>query len=448
MKIANEKPAYTRVTRREGMLSLLGGALFLAGCGGGGSDKNDQAAVTGGGTGTTGPTTSNDANGSLSAGPIVGLGSVILSGVRFDDKEASVVDEDDQPFDGGREGLKLGMMCRVKGRGKSRKSDKTDKAEKIICMSELLGPVDSVPAATTAPTTMVVMGQTVKITACTIFEEGLGLTGDKILAVNDIVEVHGYIEHHSNVMTATRIELKKAAEIKPTKMRGIVSALTTTSFKIGAFTINFDGSTDMGKLILKDGMVVRVKLTLTVPAVTTPPTPATSGKAIKIREVEKEKDTEDHDDVEIKGPITEFTSPADFVVNGVKIDASGIAGLPALKVGDRVEVEGRMVKGVLKATKLKLEDDNDPVKFVLYGKVTGSRTDGKLKFTFDVTTTGGTKLNHLTVDKSVNFTNSLHLADLRADHGGLLIIEGMAQHDGSGNIRATRIGLAPLGTTV
>ena len=154
MKIETQAPAFARVTRREGLLSLLGGALFIAGCGGGGG--NDQAAVNSGGTGST--TTSNDANGSLSAGPIAGLGSVILSGVRFDDAEANVVDEDDQPFPGGRDGLKLGMMCRVKGRGKSRKSDKTDKAEKIICMSELLGPVDSIPAATTAPTTMVVMG--------------------------------------------------------------------------------------------------------------------------------------------------------------------------------------------------------------------------------------------------------------------------------------------------
>lgn len=444
MKIETQAPAFTRVTRREGLLSLLGGALFIAGCGGGGSNKNDPPAANNG----VGPTTSNDANGSLSAGPIVGLGSVILSGVRFDDMEANVVDEDEQPFPGGRDGLKLGMMCRVKGKGKSRKSDKTDKAEKIICMSELLGPVDSVPLATTAPTTMVVMGQTVHITACTIFEEGLGLTGDKVLAVNDIVEVHGYVM--DNVMTATRIELKVRATVKAIKLRGIVSALTTTSFKLGTFTVNFDASTDLGNpvLILKNGMVVRVKLTPDLPAVTTPPTLATSGKAIKIREVEKEKETEDREDVEIKGPITEFTSTANFVVKGVTIDASGIAGLPALKKGDRVEVEGRMVKGVLKATKLKLEDDNDPVKFVLYGKVTGSRTDGKLKFTFDVTTTGGTKLNHLTVDKSVNFTNSLHLADLRADHGGLLIIEGMAQHDGSGNIRATRIGLAPLGTTV
>ena len=145
--------------------------------------------------------------------------------------------------------------------------------------------------------------------------------------------------------------------------------------------------------------------------------------------------------------ITEFTSPADFVVNSVKIDASGVAKLPALKKGDRVEVEGRMVKGVLKATKLELEDEHNQFKFVLFGKVTGSRTDGKLKFTFDVTTTGGTKLSKLTVDKNVNFTNSLHLADLRADHGGLLIIEGVAEHDGSGNIKATRIGLAPLAAT-
>lgn len=442
MKIANEKPAYIRVTRRDGMLSLLGGALFLAGCGGGGgSDKNDPAPGATAGP-TAGPTTSNDAGGSLSAGPIAGLGSVILSGVRFDDTEANVVDEDDQPFPGGRDGLKLGMMCRVKGRGKSRKSDKTDKAEKIICMSELLGPVDSVPAATTAPTTMVVMGQKVTITPCTIFEEGLGLTGDKVLAVNDIVEVHGYFLN--NEMTATRIELKKAAEIKPTKMCGVVSALTTTSFNIGEFVVNFDASTDMGKLILEVGMVVRVKLTLTVLPVTTPPTPVKSGKAIKIREVEKEKEIEDREDVEIKGTITEWTSNANFVCNGVTIDASLVVGLRALKKGDRVECEGRMVKKVLKATKCKVEDDNDQFKFVLYGKVTGSRTDGKLKFTFDVTTTGGSKLSKLNVDKSVNFTNGLKLADLRADHGGTLIIEGVAEHDGSGNIKATRIGLIPL----
>jgi hypothetical protein len=298
------------------------------------------------------------------------------------------------------------------------------------------------------------MGQTVNITLATIFEEGLGLTGDKILAINDIVEVHGFVE--DKVMTATRIELKKPAEIKPTKMRGIVSAFDSakSTFNIGKFTVTFDANTDLGnpKLSLKDGMVVRVKLTLTVPAVTTPPTPptpASSGLAIKIREVEKEKETEDREDVEIKGPITEFTSTANFVVNGVTIDASSVAGVAALalKVRDRVEVEGRMVNKVLKATKLKLEDETDRFKFVLFGRVTGSRTDGKLKFTFDITTTGGSKLSQLTVDKDVNFTNGLHLADLRADHGGTLIIEGVAEHDGSGSIKATRIGLIPLAAT-
>jgi hypothetical protein len=287
----------------------------------------------------------------------------------------------------------------------------------------------------------------VKITPSTIFDEGLALTGDdpaKILKVNDIVEVHGFVLN--NLITATRVERKVKAEVKAIKLRGVVSALAATTFKIGEFTITFDASA-VGSLILKNGMVVRVKLTPDLPAVTVPPTPVTSGTAIKIREVEKEKDTEDHEDVEIKGPISEFTSIANFVVNGVTIDASGVAGVPALKVGDRVEVEGRMDKGVLKATKLKLEDDNDQFKFVLFGRVTGSRTDGKLKFTFDITTTGGSKLSQLTVDKSVNFTNSLKLADLRADHGGTLIIEGVAEHDGSGSIRATRIGLAPLAAT-
>jgi Domain of unknown function (DUF5666) len=450
MKIANEKPAYTRITRREGMLSLLGGALFLAGCGGGSDDKNGQTSVNTGGTGSAGPTsgtttTSSDANGSFSVGAVAGLGSIICNGVRFDDTDTEVVNEDDEPNDGNpkrdRKDVKLGMICRVKGRPKSRKSDKTDHAQKITFCSELLGPVESVPDSATAPSTMKVLGQTVKITAITIFEDGLGLTGAKILAINDIVEVHGFVDHKTNVMTATRIELKEIAKVKAIKLRGSVSGLTTTSFKIGDFVVNFDASTDVGNLTLKEGMVVRVKLTPTA----TPTTPP-SGKAIKIREVEKEKETEEHENVEIKGPISEFTSNADFVVNSVKINASGVAAMPALKVGDRVEVVGHMKKGVLIAESLKLEIADDTFKFVLHGKVSRRTADG-LKLNLEITSTGDKVTKVSIIVKDVNFTRDVSLDDLRADHGATLIVEGVAVHDGSGSFKATHIGLSPLGAT-
>jgi hypothetical protein len=440
MKIASEKPAFARVTRREGLLSLLGGALFLAGCGGGGDSS--QASVNSGGTGST------DASGSLSVGPIAGMGSIIVNGVRFDDTTAKVLD-DDADVVASRGDLKLGMMCRVKGKAKSRKADKTDEAEEITFRSDLLGPVDSVPLTTSAPTTMVVLGQKVQITITTIFEDGLSL--DK-LAANDIVEVHGFVDPLSHEITATRIERKVLANVKFFKLQGKISKLATTSFQIGSLVIGFD-SAARGNLTLANDLLVRVRLdkvALTPVTPVAPPAPAASAasapasaasapvapvstvpavatrKAIRIRAVEVE--SEDHDEVEVKGLITVVTSTADFTVNGVKIDASGVAGLATLKVGSRVEVEGRMVKGVLLAKKVELENEDDDFKFVLHGKVSGNSKVGTT-VAFTLTSTGGMVAKVTFKVGEVKFVNLTSEASLK--DGLTLKVEGRVSPDGT-----------------
>ena len=63
---------------------------------------------------------------------------------------------------------------------------------------------------------------------------------------------------------------------------------------------------------------------------------------------------------ELEGYISAFASSTRFAVNGVDVDASGAARLPAgLALGRRVEVEGVLVNGTLVAREVELEDDDD-----------------------------------------------------------------------------------------
>ena len=396
LTIATETPAFDGITRRKGLLTLLSGAMLLAGCGGGGGDG--VAAVGGGGTG------------SLSVGPISGIGSIIVNGVRYEDAFASVLDDDGARRT--RDELKLGMMVRVKGKAKSRKADKTDEAEEISFGSELLGPIESIQNAQTTAATLLVLGQTVQITATTVFDDGLTLTP---LAVGNIVDVHGFVDPVSKRLVATRIERKLLAEVTAFKLQGKISTLTATTFKLGELAITFDASTNLGNLTLSAGLLVRVRLE---------PVLATR-KAIKIRKVEAE--TEDCDEAEVKGTITDFTSSAKFSVNGLLVDAGGILVPEGLKNGDRVEVEGRLVKGVLVAKKVELENENDQLKFELHGKVSA-----KTETSFTLTSKGniGVKVT-FTVGVLEGFTQ----AGLR--DGDNIEVKGVASLDGS--IKATRI---------
>ncbi len=337
------------IDRRDALLfTALASALALAGCGGGSDGSSTVAGVTSGGTG------------SFSTGSITGFGSIIVGAIRFDDSKASsILDIDDDNTDL-RGQLKLGMVVRVKGKPKIGTSAD---AETIEVRSELLGPVSRVDA-----TTLTVLGQTVKVTATTLLDDGLA--GLASLAPNDIVEVHGFVDSVNNVITATRIERKTPASVKAFKLQGHIRALTATTFQIGDLVISF-ASLIPSSLILTNGLMVRVRLEATLNA--------GARKARKIRAVELE--LQDRDEAEVEGTITAFTSRSQFSVNGLAVDASGATVPPGLKLGDRIEVEGKLVNGVLVAKKVELEVENDPLKFELHGTVSNLNTSAR---TFEV----------------------------------------------------------------
>jgi hypothetical protein len=349
MKTPSITPAIKGVTRRDGLLTLLGSAMALAGCGGGG-DSGSSAGLSSGGTG------------SFSSGPISGFGSIIVGAVRFDDSKASsILDIDDDNKDL-RGQLKLGMVVRVKGKPKIGNSAD---AETIEVRSELLGPIESIDVTAR---TLAVLGQTVQVSVSTIFEDGL--TGLAALAVGNIVEVHGFVDPLTNQLDATRIERKVLANVKAFKLQGAISALAATAktFNIGTLTISYAAPANLpASLVLANGLLVRVRLE---PSLT-----GGTRQALKIRAAESE--IEDRDEAEVEGTITAFTSSSKFSVNGLPVDASAAVVPTGLKLGDRVEVEGRLVAGVLVAKKVELEDKNDPLKFELHGTLLSLNTTAK-----------------------------------------------------------------------
>lgn len=323
------------LTRR---LLLAGGtasaALTLLGCGGGG------------GGGSTVAGTSSGA-GSFSSGPIQGFGSIIVNGVRFDDNAATVV------HDAGEAGtsadLRLGMVVEVSGSDISADDagQRRAAAATISMRSEITGPISAIdPAAGT----LTVLGQLVRITPITVFEDGLS-GGLAALAVGQVVEVYGLLNAQGQY-TATRIERKDSAS--RFKLRGVVSGLNPTArtFRIGAVVISYAGLSVPG---LADGQYVRVEL------LTTPGTGGvwTASRVDIFAAGSRVPSAGAGLRVELEGFITAFTSNTRFSVNGVPVDATGAASLPTgLALGRRVEVKGTLSTGVVLAREVKLEDDN------------------------------------------------------------------------------------------
>lgn len=342
------------ITRREGLsLTLLGSALALAGCGGGGSSGASTTPAASSPAAAAPVGGSNSAVGSSSTGAVAGFGSIIVGGVRFDDSAASVQDDDGVSM--ATSDVKLGMVVRVKGGKKTDDgSSVRAKADSIDVYSELQGPVDSKTADS-----LVVLGQTVKITATTFFEDGLSLAS---LVVGAVVEVHGFVDPLANTMAATRIESKPNA--KAFKLQGAIKALNTTAktFSIGTVTISYLTADVPAGLTLANDLVVRVRLALT---------PLTGTRtALKIRKFEIDK--EDRNEAKVEGIVTAFTSTSAFSVNGLAVDASAAtfdASKVGIVLGARVEVEGSLVSGVLVAKKVSVEGRPDAAKFELHGVV-------------------------------------------------------------------------------
>ena len=340
-------PLHRRAALR--LTTLIGAALVLAACGGGGSSAPPAGASAS----------------SFTAGPITGFGSVIVNGVRFDDSSASVSDDDGNSRS--RDDLRLGMMAEIEaGAIASDDSGSRSTARAIRFGSEVVGPVSSVAADGTS---LVVLGQTVQVTATTMFDDRMvgGLAG--LVPGTSVVEVHGVLDVNTGIFRATRIEPKFNASLY--KLRGVVSGIdkTARTFRLGngSETISYAAIAASVPASLDNGQLVRVRLQTTQVA----------GQWIATRLDGGARRMDDHDEAEIKGTITTastFAVDKMFSVNGIAVDATNATypkGTAGIVLGAMVEVKGRAVNGIIIATRVAPEDqdDRDRAEFELHGTI-------------------------------------------------------------------------------
>jgi hypothetical protein len=304
--------------------------------------------------------------GSFVSGSISGFGSVIVGGVRFDDSSAAFEDDDNPNSTPDRSALRLGMVVEVEG-GPIDVSGATPTAtaRSIRIGSAIVGPVTEVlPLLRVAR----VLGQPVRVTAATVFGSGLE-GGLAALAEGQVVEVHGFfgIDPDTNLprFVATRIELRTTPP-DTYKVRGIARAVEASAqtFRIGDET--FDYSRVAGAQPMNDRFVrARVQTT-----------PDSLGRWIVTRLDVGLRPLADTAQAKIEGIVTAFTSKVQFSVNGIAVTTDAQTQFDdegTLAFGIRVEVEGRVSQGVLRATKVEIESDQevDNQDFELHGNVSG-----------------------------------------------------------------------------
>jgi hypothetical protein len=312
--------------QRGSLLRLLVLAL-LTSCGG----------VDSGGTG-----------GSAAYGPINGLGSIIVNGVRFDDSNAAITDEDGESVE--RDRLQLGVMTSVEGGDVvGPADDRRATAHRVRIFSELIGPIGAIDASTQ---TIEVLGQTVRITSATVFGDGLP-AGFASLQVGMVVEVFARLDSATDRYGATRIELRPGPAWY--SVRGKVGQVDATArtFQVGALVVDFSQLTtvDAAKVVL--GNIVRVRLE-------TSPSAAGVWRALSVSS--GQRPIADAEEAHIEGRISAFESPQRFSVDGVTVDATDAAfpdGTAAISLGARVSVEGSARGGVVYAKEVHVEDDED-----------------------------------------------------------------------------------------
>ncbi|MDJ0698480.1 MAG: DUF5666 domain-containing protein [Woeseiaceae bacterium] len=394
--------------------TLLASALVACGGGGGGGvstpppdDNNPPTA----GIGRTG----------IAMGPIANFGSIIVNGVRYDTGSATFT-VNDSP--GTQADLKVGQVVVVSGTIDN--NGTTGTAQTVFFDDNVKGPVQSIDSASNQ---MVVMGQTVLISADTSFDDSISPPSLAGLAVDDIVEVSGLV-NADGAIAATRIELKPAGT--QFEVHGIVSLHDAANmrFNINALVVDYSGATldNFPGGQISDGDPVEAKGMMLGGA----------GELVATQ-VELENPLaagEDGDRIEIEGFITRFASATDFDVSGLPVTTNAATVYEGGDAGDlglniKVEVEGDLnASGVLVAEKVDIRRAKAVRATALLDSVDAAN-DSVVLLGITVRVDALTRIE----DKSSADVDPLTVSDLSA--GDYVEVRGDEFPAGSGEILAT-----------
>ncbi len=367
------------------------------------------------------PPTGGIGRSGIAVGPISTFGSVVVNGVRYDTNTATFTINDAVGVEGD---LQVGDVVVVVGTRDA--NGTTGTASEVIFEDAVTGPVESID---TVGSTLVVLGQNVRVTPDTSFDDGFSPASLEGVSVGQIVEVGGPFDANGDI-AATRIEPKPAGT--QFEVHGNVASLDTMTqqFTLGSLVVDYSGATldnFPGGLINNDDYVEAKGMML-----------GAAGELIATSvELESPFAGADEDDfAEIEGFITRFVDATDFDVAGIPVTTNGqttFEGGTAADLGLNVKVE---VDGIVDANGVVVADEVD----IRRSKAVRSRA---LVDSVDATA-GSVVVLGITVntddltrfeDKSTADVEPLTIADINA--GDFIEVRGDEFPAGSGNILAT-----------
>lgn len=361
--------AWTR-RRRPGAWALAWWVALLVGCSGGGVGE--------GGTGTTV---------SVSSGPITGFGSVVVGGVVFDDRVATLERDDDD--DGADDetpslpGLQQGMVVTVESDDIEERADGSRHAvaQRIRVGGALLGPVSEVQPLRRV---LRVMGLRVRYNASTYIDPALRerLRQGETL-VGQVVQVWGYVDPSAPGFVATAVKARPNASVF--RARGVVRQVNGAEVEIGHGRFDFSTLPERPRV----GQMVRVRADATLSGSADGPWVVRHWREIG-REIGPEREAQDGTRVEIEGVVSAVTDLRHFRLNGVTVETK--SAVEGLVVGSYVRVRGNWQAGVLQAqfAKLESEDTLDQREIQWEGRTS---THNATAQTFTLTTNAGRTVN-------------------------------------------------------
>jgi hypothetical protein len=233
--------------KQHSLILTMAMASVLTACGGGGGGYN--AGTTPGGT-TPGTTPGTSASTAVAQGTVTGFGSVIVNGVHFDVKDAAIDVDGEAHVESD---LAVGQTVSITGTVDA--DGIHGKAKKLSAETQLRGPIDSIDLVNGV---IVTLGQSIRITADTFYEDGHTAAS---LKVGDVIKVSSNTNAAGNLV-ATRIEVKTGSEAKDLFLSGAVADLNTTAmtFTINGTTVDYSKATlaDLPSKTISNGMLVRV----------------------------------------------------------------------------------------------------------------------------------------------------------------------------------------------
>src|SRR5882672_9684618 len=151
-------------------------------------------------------------------GPITGFGSVFVGGVEYVTSGAQIL-IDHQP--GTEAQLHTGQVVAIKGAVNA--DGVTGTATEVSFSGDAEGPAEQIDLTNN---TFVVLGQTVRITGSTLFDETIQPADQTGLQTGSLVEVSGFANAAGEIV-ASRVDLKSAGS--SLQVKGVVEALDTAA---------------------------------------------------------------------------------------------------------------------------------------------------------------------------------------------------------------------------